>query len=392
MAQRGEMRGRFRIVLDARPLSHPQSGGFRTYVAALLRGLGERRAGDFDLVLYVDRPLSGDALALVPVGAEVRELSASRMKTDLRLFPQAVRRDRPDLVHGVSNYLPLGLGRVRTVVTVHDAMGVARYPWDAGVPRTPRERFINRYWARLTVASAQKARRIITVSHGSAGEVAKALRLPRERITVVYNGLAQPAPRVSGPQTREYAVLALASPDARKNLETLFLALTRETARFGGGVAPRLDLVCTSDTTARRAEDALRRHNITNFQLVRNLDDQALADTFARASVFAWPSRLEGFGLPPLEALRAGCAVASSCAPAMPEALGDDAPVYFDPTRPNELADALALLLAEDDAAHAARALQGRERAETFTCRRMADETVAVWERVLAGDTEGAQP
>ena len=60
--------------------------------------------------------------------------------------------------------------------------------------------------------------------------------------------------------------------------------------------------------------------------------------------MFAWPSRLEGFGLPPVEAIWTGCTVAASRAPVMPEVLGTEAPVYFDPDRPAELADALTLL------------------------------------------------
>ncbi|MBC8142713.1 MAG: glycosyltransferase, partial [Armatimonadetes bacterium] len=109
------------------------------------------------------------------------------------------------------------------------------------------------------------------------------------------------------------------------------------------------------------------------------LDDAALSVAYARASVFVWPSRLEGFGMPPLEMMLTGGAVASSSAVCMPEILGD-APAYFAPDDAGGLADAAQLLLRESPDERANRGKRGRERAESFTCRRMADETIAVWE------------
>ena len=150
-----------RIAIDARPLSHPQAGGFRSYLLALITGLRERAetgAHDETLLLYLDRPLMPEIAALLPPGAETRVLGTSRLRSDLLLFPRRVRQDRPDLVMGTSNYLPFGLApSVAQVVTIHDAMGVKAYPWDVGVRRNARERFVNRYWAWQTRRSARRA-------------------------------------------------------------------------------------------------------------------------------------------------------------------------------------------------------------------------------------------
>ena len=372
-----------RVVLDARPLSHPQAGGFRTYTRALLRGLGEcGNSNDLELILYVDRELTEDDRSFVPTGARVRVLSTSRLRTDLVLFRKAVQEDRPDLVQGTMNYLP-SVGTVRTTVTIHDAMGVARYAWNTAVPRTPRERFINRYWARMTRRSAQTARRIITDSEGAADELVSVLGVPSARFAVVYPGvLLIPAENKANVKP---SILAIASPDPRKNLDLLFRALTEEAQRFSDGVPPRLDLVCSSASSARRAEQSLAKYGIPNARLLRDVDDAALARLYASAGAFVWPSWREGFGLPPLEAMRCGCPVVASCAPVMPEVLGREAPVYFDPDDPAELADALVLLLGESPEARETRIRVGRARAAEFTCRKMAAETVAVWQAVVEG-------
>jgi glycosyltransferase involved in cell wall biosynthesis len=368
-----------KIVIDARPLSHPQAGGFRSYVRALLRGLAERGTSDFDLLLYIDRELTAADRAFVPTGAGVRVLTPNRLKTDLLAFPKAVRQDSPDLVHGTMNYLPK-LGTTQTALTIHDAMGIQRYPWDAAVRRTPRERFINRYWAQMTRLSARVARRIVTDSQGAAAELAEALYLPRERFTVIYPGVLKAAVPCEEKQFGSFTggVLAIASPDPRKNIDLLYRALSEEARQFPNGTAPHLDLICSSDVSARRAKESVARHGIRNVRLLSDVDDDALRNAYASAGVFAWPSWREGFGLPPLEAMNCGCPVAASRAPVMPEVLGD-APVYFDPAHPAELAGALARLLSETPKERQARLIMGQERAGTFTCRRMADETVAVW-------------
>lgn len=383
---RRSVRGsRPRIVLDARPLSHPQAGGFRSYVRSLARGLEESGASDeVEILLYLDRPLPPDAPPLPP-GMETRILGTSRVKTDLLLFRRQVRNDRPDLVHGTMNYLPPGLP-APSAVTIHDAMGIKRYAWDQGVPRTPRERLINRYWAAFTRLSARAARRVVTVSAFSAQEVASVLPgTPADRFAVVYNGLALPPPTCAGARD-DNNVLALASPDPRKNLDALYAALSGANQAIFATTArlPRLDVVCTSAATAARTEAALTQFGITHFRLLRGLDDQALSNAYATASVFVWPSRMEGFGIPPLEAMSTGCPVLSSCAPAMPEVLGETAPVWFDPERPEELAARLAELLANREERQR-RAELGKTHAARFTCRRMAEETLTIWRDCLKG-------
>ena len=366
------MKSRPRLVIDARPLTHPQPGGFRSHVRALTAGLKETGFdNDADLIFYLDRPPTPEQLQLLPPAAAYRVLSPNRLKTDFQLFPAQIRRDAPDLVHGTVNYLPPNLA-ARTTLTLHDAFGLR--PDLRG--KFLRQRLLETYWSWMSRASVRRAARMITVSRHAAEELAAALRMPESAITTVYNGLFLPA---ICPDTRRSTneILAFASADLRKNAPVLYASYLawRDKGR------PLMTLITSDERTAKN----LKRLTINEAPMVCILtrpDDEAIARLYARAAVFVFPSKAEGFGLPPLEAMALGCPVVSSSASAMPEILGDT-PFYFDPNDSKELAARLREVFSYRSEELAARIARGKAHSATFTPRRMAEETAAVWREAL---------
>ena len=110
--------------------------------------------------------------------------------------------------------------------------------------------------------------------------------------------------------------------------------------------------------------------------------DDDLPYLYNGASLFAFPSFYEGFGLPPLEAMACGCPVVTSNTSSLPEVVGD-AGLMIDPTRPEELAEAMGRVL-EDRTLHAELRERGLARAAEFSWRRCAAETMDVY-RELTG-------
>jgi glycosyltransferase involved in cell wall biosynthesis len=106
-----------------------------------------------------------------------------------------------------------------------------------------------------------------------------------------------------------------------------------------------------------------------------------LEGLYEAASCFAFPSLREGFGLPVLEAMRRGLAVACSNASAVPEVAGDAA-LLFDPTRVDEIAGAVARLLTDDEL-RSDLAERGSRRSAEFTWQRAAENTLASFDRAL---------
>ncbi len=367
------------IGIDARPLSHPHAGGFKSYVRGLVRGLSEAALPDVQLTLFVDRPLAPGTADHLPPDARVVVLSPNRIRADLQEFRRALRRSPVDLLHGTQNYAPPGTG-TPTTVTIHDAFGLRRGPWEAAVRRTPRERFIHGYWKALTRHSARTARRVVTISQASASDLAQTLGLPPERLSVVYNCASVSADGTRGAERVPGRILALASPDPRKDPGTLYAAMAALERRLPEA---HLSLVCATRALAERECAAAARHGARRVVPVIGPDDAALAHAYATATGFAFPSWAEGFGAPPLEAMAAGCPVASSSAPALPEILGSAA-VYFTPGDSDACADALHRLLTDADL-RADLTRRGRAQAALYSPLRMAQETAAVWRDATRG-------
>jgi glycosyltransferase involved in cell wall biosynthesis len=109
--------------------------------------------------------------------------------------------------------------------------------------------------------------------------------------------------------------------------------------------------------------------------------DADLAALYSLATAFVFPSWLEGFGLPPLEALACGTPVVASNRPAMPEVLGD-AVLYADPRRPDEWGEAIARLVS-DTALREEMVGRGLVRSESYSWERAARETIEVYKASL---------
>ena len=113
-----------------------------------------------------------------------------------------------------------------------------------------------------------------------------------------------------------------------------------------------------------------------------------LEGLYEAAACFAFPSFVEGFGLPILEAMRRGLPVACASASAPAEVAGEAA-LFFDPNRPQEAADAVVTLLRDPKRAEEL-AARGRGRAAEYSWRRTAERTLESWDRALSSGGPGA--
>jgi len=314
------------VALDATPLLGRPTG-VGAFCAGALEGLARR--ADLSVAAFAVSwrrrrgigPLTPAGVSTTQRAMPARPLQAAWARADLppiELFIGPV-----DVVHG-TNFVVPPARRAARVATVHDLTTV-RFPELCDRPTLA-------YPALLRRAVGRGAW-VHTPSAFVAAEVVEDLGADPERVRAVHSGVpalpdappgrdAEVAAELLPPGTERY-VLAVGTAEPRKDLPGLVRAF-EELA----GTRPELALVLAgpggwgSDELA----GAIGRSAFKD-RVVRTgwLDDGRLAALLRRAAVLAYPSRYEGFGFPPLQAMAAGVPVVATRAGALPEVLGDAA-------------------------------------------------------------------
>lgn len=268
---------------------------------------------------------------------------------------------RADLFHGLNQRLPLRRFR-KQVATFHDLFVLT------GEYSSPefRERF-----AAQARHAAEAADLVIAVSEFTARQVTRLLGVPKERIVVVPHGVV---PRVLPNVAREKLVLCVGAIQRRKNQAGLVRAFRAMPADW------RLVLAGSEGFKAGETLEAAREFG-DRILVTGYLSEAELAGWYARASIFAFPSIDEGFGMPVLEAMAAGVPVVAGNRSALPEVCGDAA-ILVNPLDEAELAGALEDL-AKSPARLAELAALGLVRAKDFSWQRAVLETAAAYRRIL---------
>ena len=227
-----------------------------------------------------------------------------------------------------------------------------------------------RRFAQQAREAAQRANLLVCVSAFTASQVEGLLGVSKEQIRVVHHGVRD-LPITNVPRGR--VVLSTGAIQHRKNTVRLiqaFEALDSDWTLVLAGAPSGYGAQEALDTIAR--SPARERIRLTGY-----VSDAELAAWYSRASIFAFPSLDEGFGMPALEAMAAGVPVVSSNRSALPEVCGGAA-IYVDPFRTEELTEALRRVAADEDL-RLTLAGAGRQQAARFTWARAAEQTMACY-------------
>jgi glycosyltransferase involved in cell wall biosynthesis len=308
------------IALDATYSLGEELSGVGIYSRELLLGLAQAHP-DAKLFWYYrpHRFLRSFALPL-PKNCRRRLLLENRACGAVRLF------------HGLNQRLPAWArsAKLKTVSTFHDLFVLS------GDYSTPEFR---RRFAGQARGAAAGSDAIIAVSRFTATQVTELLGVERSRVHVVHHGV-RPLPRPK--LEREKVILHVGAIQKRKNLPRLVQAFEKTPADW------RLVLAGSAGYGASQIRSRIESSPCRDrIQVLGYVPAELLAQWYARALIFAFPSLDEGFGLPVLEAMAAGVAVISSNRAALPEVCGDAA-LLIDPERTEALSDALQSLICDE--------------------------------------------
>jgi glycosyltransferase involved in cell wall biosynthesis len=373
-----------RIGLDASMLGH--GGGIPAYAEHLIGGLA--KIPDNRLVLWCgSRTSQAHVRQLIPEHLEIVEPGfAVRMLSRVGLFacanPLPIERlvGPVEVFHGLNYLLPSHHGRPVRVVTVHDLSMLTNPEWHPAV----RTRLMGWPLPR-TVTTAHH---VITDCEAVRVEVIERLGVPPERVSAVPlapsrdfcvqgSEVIDAVVRRYGLGTRDYILFAGAL-EPRKNVVRLLDAV--QLLRAKSRDMPPLVLVGPSGWRNHDLVTRIRSAG-SSLRLLGAVPRSDLVALMGGASVLAYPSLSEGFGLPVLEAMACGTPVVAARIPPIVEIVGDAA-MLVDPNETADIAEGLRRML-EDSRLRADLAKRGLAQAAKFSWEQTAAQTMSAYARAL---------
>lgn len=340
-----------RIGFDAKRAAQ-NATGLGNYSRFVIRILKNHFPED-EQVLYVPNPKKTQHLDKAASNTEPRFPQGiwQRLRSIWRVWgvTSDLKRDRIDLFHGLSNELPLNIRKAgcRSVVTIHDLIFL-HYPKYYHLI----DRKIYDFKFRLACRNAD---RVIAVSEFTKREIMKYYGTPEAKIDVVYQGCD---PAFAAPVSKEklddvalrYSlprqfILYVGSIEERKNLMLVAKAITSRPSAFSHKIVAVGKRTPYVDEIRQYLEANGIADRILFFHKVPFAD---LPSFYRLADAFVYPSRIEGFGIPMLEAISSGLP-AIGCTGSCLEEAGGPHCIYVDPDNAQAMSAALCRVVSDKE-------------------------------------------
>ena len=291
-------------------------------------------------------------------------------------LPQSLRRHQIDLFLAPENTAPFFLpSSVRLILVLHDMILHQGFKVQGLKPK-----LMHAYQRQQIGPSVSKAELVLTVSDYSRSEILRAF--PRAKVRVIPCTIPatwfDPAPLSS----REDFLLLVTSPAPHKNAEGA-LAGYAQYARSAGDAAVQMKVVGLSREKERYQAQLAQSGISDGVFFMPFLSEEELRGLYRSARAALIPSFAEGFGIPVLEAMATGTPVLTSNVTSLPE-VGGDAPCYFNPRKPDEIASAITSVLS-DPVRQKTMAALGLLRAQEFHPSVIAKIVAEFWREVANG-------
>lgn len=357
------------VCIDAR-LWGVRHTGIGRYVENLVAHLPG--SPDVNLVLIVPPDLAGEA-RLAGIKKYFALHHPYSFLAQLEMLWLLIRI-RPRLLHVPHFTIPV-LWPGPMVVTIHDLIKHQ----SRGPSTTTRSPLL--YWFKylqylaVTRLAVTRARRIIVPARYWQRVLSEKYRLSPEKITVTYEGVDRKlfgrSPASIDVPDQPY-LLYVGNVYPHKNISVLLSAVGKLKGRV------LLILVCARSVFADRIRNQIQEAGVGKWaKFMENLPDRDLVALYQHALAFVFPSLIEGFGLPGLEAMAAGTPVIAARASCLPEIYGK-ASLYFDPHDSDDLADKVARIASDSDL-RTRLVNSGRRQAAKYSWEKMARQTWQIY-------------
>ncbi len=287
-----------------------------------------------------------------------------------------------NLMHFLNFNYPVNY-KGKFIATVHD-LTLYFYPDTA-----KKSSFLKRAAFLYVLKSVCKqAQKIIAVSENTKKDLIKVFKTNKNKIEVIYSAadekdFAAPSKEIIENLKRKYhflnlpIILYVGQWRPHKNIVGLIEAFSI----LKKDIPARLVIIGKIDPKHKNILQTIDKLNLKDDIVMPGfVDDSELAAWYNLATVFCFPSFYEGFGLPGLEAMQAGTAVAAANTSSLPE-IYKNAAIYFDPCNPYDIADKIKTVIA-DSKLRADLIRKGKTIANNYSWRKTAEETLKIYKKI----------
>jgi glycosyltransferase involved in cell wall biosynthesis len=378
------------VFLDAQPLLGPRSGIAR-YVECLYQQLCE--IGEVDVTLAFNRIAKPIDTALIQDPA-VGDFTIRNSRYPYKVIRKFMKpnwlynfpfdfgfsNDKASIFHGTNfTHLPISSGKI--VVTIHD-LAYMKFPESTSAN-------IYQHHSRWVPYSAHKADRIIADSYQTKTDIIELLHIEPDKIDVIhiaadkkFKPLAQEIyqPIITKYNLPEHYILFVGTVEPRKNLLGLIQAF--ELLKRNHNIQEKLVIVGAKGWKFSPIFDWIKQHHLESDVIFTGfIEDEDLVALYNAAKLFVMPSIYEGFGIPILEAMQCGIPVIGSNVSSIPEVMGQHG-LLVDPHNREAWAQAMYTLIT-NESEYNRYALLSLERSQSFNWRKVAEQTMKVYDKVM---------
>ncbi|PUE60912.1 hypothetical protein B9Z45_06205 [Limnohabitans sp. 2KL-17] len=378
------------VGIDARFITRQPRRGIGTYSLNLVNEL-VRLDPSVEFILYI---AESDIECLLPQlpNVRIRQLwPYSYPLWENIALPIATKQDNLDLLHCLGNTAPLFLpSSVQLVLSIMDVMFLQSGEF-VPKPTTRYQAWGRLYRSYLVPFVARHAKKIITISDFSRDDIVKSVHgVAIDKVCVSYISCdkvfvdSQAATNTNISSINEEIgnsfIFCLGAEDPRKN--TLRFVQAYLNLLKKGIISENLIISGYANWEMSASFQAVRAAGAeNNVKFLKFVAIEDLALLYHKATVFAYPSLYEGFGIPILEAFSSGCPVMASNLTSIPE-VGGDAALYFDPLSVSAMEAALLQIIRNPELRQELVAC-GYERVKQFTWAETARKTMTVYHECM---------
>ena len=371
-----------RIGIDARMYS-TEFTGIGRYVYELVKTLTELDDKN-EYVLFMNEPEYGKFVESRKVKKVLVKAKHYSVREQLG-YLWTLRRAKLDLMHFTHFNAPI-LYRKPSVVTIHD-LTLSFFPG-----KKMNSAFYRMAYNVVLKAAVRNAKKVIAVSENTKADLVEIAGTSPSKVEVIYEGVGEEFGPRGDKETQEdvhrkYSItrnflLYTGVWRGHKNLVNLIkaFALLRE-----GPEGHDLQLVITGEEdpyypeVKRTVKELGLEHHVIYTGMVPEKELVALYQT---ATAYVFPSLYEGFGLPPLEAMRCGTPVVASKVSCIPEICGEASAIYFDPYDPEDISNSIRKVLLDENLQKELREC-GLKHSLKFSWEKMAQKTLEIYTEIL---------